>query len=159
VQQLKRVLAHTKGAERVFFWLAAETGLRAGELIALRVSEVEKLAVEVSKAILERFRRQPKTETAFRSICISSRLGSQLKEYLADRVDGYLFQTSSGNPRDASNVLERKPNTLVERLEIPKKLACRILASSVFCELGQLSGNRPFGGEKEGLPWSEQPCI
>ena len=59
VQQLKRVLAHTKGAERVFFWLAAETGLRAGELIALRVSEVEKLAVEVSKASLERFRRQP----------------------------------------------------------------------------------------------------
>jgi len=43
-----------------------------------------------------------------------------VKEYLADRVDGYLFQTSSGNPRDASNVLERKLNTLLERLEIPK---------------------------------------
>jgi integrase len=115
VQEVKRVLAHTKGAERVFFWLAAETGLRAGELIALRVSDVdvEKLAVEVRKAIWNGSEDNPKAEAAFGSICISSRLGSQVKEYLADRVDGYLFQTSSGNPRDASNVLERKLNTLL----------------------------------------------
>jgi len=88
VQEVKRVLAHTKGAERVFFWLATETGLRAGELIALRVSDVdlEKLAVEVSKAIWNGSEDNPKTEAAFRSICISSRLGSQVKEYLADRT-------------------------------------------------------------------------
>ena len=30
VQDVKRILVHTKGADRVFFWLAAETGLRAG---------------------------------------------------------------------------------------------------------------------------------
>jgi len=132
VQEVKRILAHTKGAERVFFWLAAETGLRAGELIALRVSDVdvEKLAVEVSKAIWNGSEDNPKTEAAFRSVCISSRLGSQLKEYLADRVDGYLFQTPSGNPWDASNVLERKLNTLLERLEIPK-IDIKLLAKFV----------------------------
>jgi hypothetical protein len=49
--EVKRILAHTKGSEQVFFWLAAETGLRA--LIALRVSDVdvEQLSIEVSKAI------------------------------------------------------------------------------------------------------------
>ena len=123
---------YATGAERVFFWLAAETGLRAGELIALRVSDVdvEKLAVEVSKAIWNGSEDNPKTEAAFRSICISSRLGSQVREYLADRVDGYLFQTSSGNPWNASNVLERKLNALLERLEIPK---IDIQASSEVC--------------------------
>jgi integrase len=132
VQEVKRVLAYTKGAERVFFWLAAETGLRAGEPIALRVSDVdvEKLAVEVSKAIWNGSEDNPKTEAAFRSICVSSRLGSQVKEYLADRVDGYLFQTCSGNPRDASNVFERKLNTLLERLEIPK-IDIKLLAKFV----------------------------
>ncbi len=132
VQEVKRILAYTKGAERVFFWLAAETGLRAGELIALRVSDVdvEKLAVEVSKAIWNGSEDNPKTEAAFRSICISSRFGSQVKEYLADRSDGYLFQTSSGNPWDASNVLERKLNTLLERLEIPK-IDIKLLAKFV----------------------------
>jgi hypothetical protein len=41
VEEVKRILAHTKGADRVFFWLAAETGLRAGELIALRACDVD----------------------------------------------------------------------------------------------------------------------
>src|SRR5258708_107983 len=39
--EVKRILAHTKGEDLAFFWLAAETGLRAGELIALRVSDVD----------------------------------------------------------------------------------------------------------------------
>lgn len=132
VEEVKRMLAHTEGADRVFFWLAAETGLRAGELIAPRVSDfdVEKLSLEVSKAIWNGSEDNPKTEAAFRTICISSRLGSQVKEYLAGRTDGYLFQTSSGNPWDASNVLERKLNTLLERLEIPK-IDTKLLAKFV----------------------------
>jgi integrase len=119
VEEVKRILAHTKGADRVFSWLAAESGLRAGELIALRESDVdvEKLSVEVTKAIWNGSEDNPKTEAAFRSVCISSRLGSQVKEYLAGRTDGYLFQTSSGNPWGASNVLERKLNTVLERLD------------------------------------------
>jgi integrase len=43
-----------------------------------------------------------------------------LKEYLAGRSDGFLFQTSEGTPWDASNVLVRKLNKLLDRLEIPK---------------------------------------
>jgi integrase len=120
VQEVKRILAHTKGAEQAFFWLAAETGLRAGELIALRASDVENLSVEVSKAIWNGSEHNPKTEAGFRSVCISAKLGNQLKRYLDGRADGFLFQTSSGKPWDASNVLERKLNTLLERLEIPK---------------------------------------
>ncbi len=74
----------------------------------------------MTKAIWNGSEDNPKTEAAFRSICLSSRLGLQVKEYLGGRNDGYLFQTSSGNPWDTSNVLERKLNTLLERLEIPK---------------------------------------
>ena len=132
VQEVKRILANTKDAEQIFFWLAAETGLRAGELIALRASDVdvETLAVEVSKAIWGRTEHNPKTEAGFRSICISARLGAALKKYLAGRTDGYLFHTDSGNPWDASNVLERKLNTVLDRLEIPKiepKLLAKII--------------------------------
>jgi len=51
IQEVKRILANTEGAERMFFWLAAEAGLRAGELIALRASDIDldKLSVEVAK--------------------------------------------------------------------------------------------------------------
>jgi integrase len=132
VEEVRRIVAHTKGADRVFFWLAAETGLRAGELIALRASDVdvEKLALEVSKAIWNGSEDNPKTEAAFRSICISTRLGSQVKEYLAGRTDGYLFHSSSGKPWDASTVLERKLNTVLKRLNIPK-IDTRLLAKFV----------------------------
>lgn len=104
--------------------------MRAGELVALRASDVETHAVEVSKAIWGRTEHNPKTETGFRSICVSTRLGAAIKEYLAGRTDGNLFHTDSGNPWDASNVLERKLNTVLDRLEIPKiepKLLAKIV--------------------------------
>ena len=60
-----------------------------------------------------------KTQAGNRSICISARLGAAL-EYMAGRTEGYLFQNSAGSPWDASNVLVRKLNNLLTRLEIPK---------------------------------------
>ena len=39
---------------------------------------------------------------------------------MAGRTDGYLFQTSSGNPWNGSSLLERKLNTLLGSLDIPK---------------------------------------
>lgn len=123
VLEVKRVLANTKGAERVFFWLAVETGSRIGEIIALRVSDVdvENLSVEISKAIWRGTEDNPKSEAAFRTIRISTRLGEQLKEYLAGRTeDGYLFPTPVGTPWDDCNVRDRILNPLLGRLEIPK---------------------------------------
>ncbi len=122
IEQAKSILANSQGADQMFFWLAAETGLRAGELTALRVSDIDLAnpSLEVSKAIWHGTEGCPKTEAGFRSVCISSRLGAHLAEYLAGRAEGYLFQTSSGNPWDSSNVLERKLNKLLVRLSIPK---------------------------------------
>jgi integrase len=122
IEEVKSILASTQGADRMFFWLAAETGLRAGELTALRVGDVDlaNLSLEVNKAIWHGTEDGPKTLAGFRSVCISSRLGAHLAEYLAGRTDGYLFQTNTGNPWDSSNVLERKLNKLLDRLSIPK---------------------------------------
>jgi integrase len=147
VQEVKRILANANGPEHVFFWLAAETGLRDGELIALRASDVdvEKLSVEVTKAIWGRTEHSPKTEAGFRSICISARLGETIKEYLVGRTDGYLFQSDSGNPWDASNVLDRKLNTLLERLQIPKidpKLLAKIVGKDRTIEQATRSERR-----------------
>jgi integrase len=132
VEEVKQLLVNSGGAERAFFWLAAETGARVGELIALRVSDanLDSLFVEISKALWCGTEDAPKTEAGNRSICISSRLGAALKEHLAGRTEGYLFQTSAGSPWDASNIMVRKLNTLLTRLEIPKidpKLLTKII--------------------------------
>jgi integrase len=114
------------------FWLAAETGARVGELIALHVSDanLDSLFVEINKALWCGTEDAPKTEAGNRSICISSLLGAALKEHLAGRTEDYLFQTSAGSPWDASNIMVRKLNTLLIRLEIPKidpKLLAKIV--------------------------------
>ena len=122
VDEVKRVLANTQGAEQIFFWLAAETGARVGELIARRVSDVnlDGLFVEISKALSCATEDAPKTEAGNRCVCLSAQLGAALREYVVGRKDGFLFQTSEGNPWDASNVLVRKLNKVLSRLEIPK---------------------------------------
>ncbi len=135
VEEVKRLLVNSDGAEQAFFWLAAESGARVGELIALRVSDanLDSLYVEISKALWCGTEDAPKTEAGNRSICISSYLGAALKEHLAGRTDGYLFQTSAGSPWDASNIMVRKLNTLLSRLEIPKvdpKLLAKIIGGN-----------------------------
>jgi integrase len=112
--------------------LAAETGLRAGELTALRVGDVDLayLSVEISRALWHGVEDDPKTTAGSRTICISSRLGAHLAEYLAGRTEGYLFQTETGNAWDSSNVLDRKLNTTLNRLGIAKideKLLAKIV--------------------------------
>jgi integrase len=147
VEEVRRVLANVKGAERIFFWLAAEAGMRAGEIIALRVSDVdlESFSVDVSKAIWGGEEDSPKTEAGNRTICISNRLGAALKEYLAGRTDGFLFQSSTGKPWDTSNVLARRLNGLLERLEIPKidpKLLAKFVGKDRTVEQATLSEKR-----------------
>ena len=124
-----------------------ETGMRVGEAIALRVSDVDvaNLSIEVNKAIWGRTDDDPKTAAAFRSICISGRLGTAIKEYLTSRTDGHLFQTSNGKPWDATNILERKLNRLLERLGIPKydpKYLARIIGKDKTIEQATRSEKR-----------------
>jgi len=88
------------------------------------------LFVEVNKSIWNGTEESPKTAAGFRSIYISARLGNQIKEYLDGRTEGFLFQTSTGKPCNASNVLARKLNTLLERLGIPK-IDIKLLAKIV----------------------------
>jgi integrase len=91
------------------------------------------MSVEINKALWCGTEDAPKTEAGNRSICISAHLGIALKEHLAGRTDGYLFQTSEGSPWDASNILVRKLNKLLSRLEIPKidpKLLAKIIGGS-----------------------------
>jgi len=145
VLEVKRILAHTQGAEQVFFWLAAETGMRVGEIVALRVSDVTDLSVDVNKSISHGIEDTTKTDAGVRIVCISSRLASQVKEYLAGRTDGYLFQTSDGGPWDKDNVLPRVLNPLLERLGIPK-YEPKLLAK--FVERGNRSIEQATRSEK-----------
>ena len=107
--------------------------------------DVSNLYVEISKALWCGVEDTPKVEAGNRSICISARLGAALKEYLARREEGYLFQTTEGGPWDASNILVRKLNKLLTQLEIPKidpKILAKILGKGRTIEQATRSEKR-----------------
>lgn len=112
VDEVKRILAAAEGADRMFFWLVAETGLRAGEATALLVNDVNTTnrSIEVSKAIWHGEEDEPKTAAGSRRVCVSSVLAAALAEYLAGRAGAgrtdYLFETD-GKPWSSGSVLDR----------------------------------------------------
>lgn len=115
------IIAHSEKDIRAFFWLAAETGLRAGELAGLRVADVVLDRIVVAQSVWHGRIQTPKTNNAVRTLAVSSQLGALLCDQ-ADRQRArgheFLFSTSSGKPWDTSLFRQRKLKPLLRDLNI-----------------------------------------
>jgi len=110
---------------RTFYWLAAETGMRAGELCGLRVDDVdlESGLVHVSQSAWHGKLQQPKTESAMRAFALSPQLVAHLREYLGQwrsNEKRLLFATRDGTPWDANLLRKRKLRPLLRSLRIER---------------------------------------
>lgn len=118
--------------------LAVTTGMRQGELLALKWQDVdvENATVSVQRTLTRDGGRvtigEPKTKKSRRSIRLTSQatealkqhLGRQLRdvEILGDRYDdrGLVFATSTGAPVNPSNLRKRYFAPLLERAKLPR---------------------------------------
>jgi integrase len=108
----------------VFFWLAAETWLRAGELAGLRLTEIYGERLTVSRTVWLGKEQTPKTDSANRMIALSPQLVSLLwKQIARQKAKGhaFLFTSASGTPRDMNVYRQRKLKRLLEELGIARK--------------------------------------
>lgn len=123
LEGVAKIIAHSQGELRTFFWLAAESGLRAGELCALRLIDLEIDRITVNQAVWHgRIEDSPKTENSVRTIALSPELGEllwQQAEYQRSKGHTLLFSTSNGKPWDSSLLVKRKLRPLLLALEIP----------------------------------------
>jgi integrase len=121
LEDAAKIIAHSQGEHRLFYWLAAETGLRAGEIAGLRVSDVESDRITVSQSVWHGRIQAPKTDNALRTIAVSPQLGALLLEQ-TERQQGkghdLLFSSSTGNPWDASLFRRRKLKPLLHSLQV-----------------------------------------
>src|SRR6185437_12066216 len=111
LEDVAKIIAHSERELRAFFWLAAETGLRAGELAGLRVADVGVDRITVSQSVWHGRIQTPKTNNAVRTLAVSPQLGARLWEQVAHqwtKGHEFLFSTSSGKPWDASLFRQRK---------------------------------------------------
>lgn len=104
--EIEEILASTKQRYAVIFALLAGTGLRFGEVLALKPGSLSPdcCVLYVQRSIWHGEEQAPKTGNAVREIDLPESLAELLREYVKGKA-GYLFATASGRPLGPRNVL------------------------------------------------------
>lgn len=121
-EDVLRIVTAAPEPYRTFYRLAAETGLRAGELCGLRREDIYEGFVRVSGSVWHGRTQSTKTGAAIRTVAISSTLLTQLRN-LQQETSGntdvcYVFHSSKGTPWDANLLVKRKLRPLLASLNI-----------------------------------------
>jgi integrase len=119
-------MAATDGPQRTFYWLAAETGMRAGELCGLRVEDLvlPRGLVMVQQSAWRGQIQTPKSENSVRTFALSPQLIEHLQTFAANwrpNDAGLLFASRNGTPWDANLLVKRKLHPLLASLGIQKR--------------------------------------
>jgi len=118
-----RVIAISQGEQRVFYWLAAETGLRSGELAGLKLADIDGGRLTVNRSVWHGREQHPKTDNAVRTLALSPQLILLLWEQIEhqrNKEHEFLFSSAKGTPWDMNVFRKRKMRTLLKSLGIPQ---------------------------------------
>lgn len=119
--EVSKIIAASQGDHRVFYWLVAETGLRAGELAALKLTDIDGERLTVNQSVWHGKKQAPKTDNAVRTLALSQQLVTLLWEQFArQKAKGHdlLFSASTGSPWDMNVYRRRKMLPLLTSLGI-----------------------------------------
>ena len=112
--QVSAIVANSVGRYQALGALLAGTGLRIGEALAIKLDAYTEdhstitpdcTTIYIRKSVRGTSEQKPKTENALRSIDVCDALAAFLKEFVAGRTSGYLFQSNRGLPLLQSNIL------------------------------------------------------
>jgi len=120
VEEVQKILNSAPEPDKTFYWLAAETGMRAGELCGLRWEDIDldSGALQIKQSAWQGKIVTPKTKTACRMFALSPQLLEHLKQ---KRGTGLVFVYRNGNPWKGEKVVERKLGPLLKKLGIPHR--------------------------------------
>jgi len=116
-----KIIAASQGEDRVFYWLAAETGLRAGEIAGLKLTDIDGERLNVNRSVWGGKDQSPKTNSAIRTIGLPPQLISLLWEQITrqrKKEHEYLFSASTGSPVDMNVYRRCKMTTFLKSLGI-----------------------------------------
>jgi integrase len=122
-QQIQLIIATAKEPYRTFYGLAAETGLRPGELCGLTLDDLDlqRGMLQVRQSAWRGKLGDPKTADSVRVVELSPQACAHLERYLLawkPNDQRLLFATRNGTPWDQNMVLKRKFKPLLKVLGI-----------------------------------------
>jgi len=123
LDEIQRILEAAQELERTLYCLAAETGMRGGELCGLQVTDfdLERGLVRVNRSVWRGKIQSTTSEHPDRCIALSPQLLYHLAEYLRrwkPNEKGWLFATRNGTPLDQNLIVKRKLQPLLISLGI-----------------------------------------
>ena len=123
-RKLRSLLEKLPEPSKSLVWLLLLTGLRIGELLALRWQDVDLDAglLRVRRTLYEGHFDEPKTRSSARTVPLSSRgllILSRFKTGL-EAPETLVFRTSQGTPLCRRNLRNRQLDPVCEELKIPK---------------------------------------
>lgn len=128
IEQATNIIATAKEPYRTLFAIAWNTGLRAGEILALTVADLDfqRKTIRVDKTADDNTReiRQPKTKSSVALLPMPSALETMLRNYLKhlwkSNAGGFLFPNPKGTrPKLRDNVVKYGLKRVLKRLGIP----------------------------------------
>jgi integrase len=125
-EEAKLIIANAEGQYKTLYWIAAETGMRPGELAGLRIENLhlDESLIRVTHSVWGGKLQEPKSQNAKRDITITPALAEHIRSYLAvwRRNDlNLLFCSPMGLPIDTSNVRRCNLKPLCKKLGIQTK--------------------------------------
>jgi integrase len=123
--QARRIIAGAEEPFTTIFALAAMTAMRPGELLGLKVEDLdfEREVIFVRRSAWYSRLQSPKNEGSIRVLPMPKPLTMRLKAYLTSwrpNPAGLLFATGKGTPLCANNVVQRRLWPILDKLKIPR---------------------------------------
>jgi integrase len=120
-REIQLILAKAQEPHRTLYGLAAETGLRAGELCGLTVDDIdlERGMLQVRQSAWRGKLGDPKTDDSIRVVELSTQACTHLKTFVKfwhPNERRLLFATCNGTPWDQNLLLKRKFRPLLRSL-------------------------------------------
>jgi integrase len=120
--QVRAILAEATGLYRVMLAIAAMTGLRIGEILALAVSDFdfERKLLTVRRSVWRRKLSTPKTLTSQAVLPLPDALARIVREYIATLKREWLFQNTRGSFLTSENVVRQALTPILDKLGLPR---------------------------------------
>jgi len=121
-KQLATLLQALEGPVKLLAITAAMTGLRIGEVLALRWKNVDfkKSVIQVREAVYEGNLSSPKSKSSIRDIPMGPSLQQSLSEFRKEApADSFVFASKNGTPLDSHNLLGRVLKPACKRAGLP----------------------------------------
>src|SRR6266850_5040214 len=139
-REIQLILARAQEPHRTWYGLAAETGLRAGELCGLTVDDldIERGMLQVRQSAWRGKLGDPKTDDSIRVVELSPQACAHLKTFLKSwhpNERRLLFATCNGTPWDQNLLLKRRFRPLLRPLGIQVPAAMASTPSVMRMEL------------------------